>query len=132
MGSCYPTQLARLPLISVLQLSLSCVDTTPLHHRARPLHRLFFAALPPQSLRESIYQIAPELTADQGVRGRMLDFPRLHVSLLSLGDFATFPFHIAPLRAESFGLAIELIHRSVRSHIYIQRKIPHLRYRAAK
>lgn len=95
MGSIDSAQLARLSLNAMSQLSLPNLDAAPALSRARPLHRLFFAALPPPSLHEKISQIAPALHRNHGICGRVLDAARLHVSLLSLGDFATFPYRIA-------------------------------------
>jgi hypothetical protein len=64
------------------QLSLPSLDAAPALSRARPLHRLFFAALPPPSLHAKISQIAPALHRNHGICDRVLDAARLHVSLL--------------------------------------------------
>jgi len=77
------------------QLLLPYVDAAPFPSREKLSHRLFFAVLPPHSLRQQLSEIAPVLRRAHGVRGRALDPSRLHVSLLSLGDFVTFPYRIA-------------------------------------
>lgn len=53
--------------------------------------RLFFAVMPDEAAAQRIAHLAAELRLRYGLRGRLLDTERLHVSLVGLGDHAGLP-----------------------------------------
>ena len=59
-----------------------------------PVANLFFAVKPDAAARERIVAIARSLRAEHGLRGRVIDEDRLHVTLQFLGEFAGLPGNV--------------------------------------
>lgn len=59
-----------------------------------PRHRIFFAILLPRQARTQALRLVQKLRSEHELYGNALAPDRLHVSLLSLGDYANFPDHL--------------------------------------
>ena len=74
------------------QLRLAGIDAAPL-----PLDHLFFAIFPEMGTAERVARLAPQWRAEHGLRGNLIDTERLHVTLLSVGNYAGLPQAVVDL-----------------------------------
>ncbi len=68
------------------QFALEGFDSPP-----KPTDRLFFAIFPSEDAAERIAQLAQQLRAKHGLKGKLLATGRFHVTLHHLGDFVGLP-----------------------------------------
>jgi RNA 2',3'-cyclic 3'-phosphodiesterase len=67
----------------------------------KPTDRLFFAIFPSADIAERIAQLAQQLRAKHGLKGKLLATGRFHVTLHHLGDFVGLPQAIVATACEA-------------------------------